>query len=52
MKSPRLNLGVNYSMLYDIQMLPAARSGDTKGDVGDNTWKPMNMNVRTKLWRS
>lgn len=42
-------LGVDYSMLYSMQTLPAASWGGILGDVGDNTAKPRNMKVRTKL---
>lgn len=52
MTEPRPTLGVNYSMLYSIQTLPAVKPGGTKGDVGDKTMKPRNMNVRTNIGRS
>lgn len=45
MRDSEASLGVDYSMLYSIQMLSAAKDGGTKGDVGDSTTKPKNINV-------
>lgn len=45
-------LGVNYSMLYSMHTLPAAKDGGTRGEFGDRSEKPKNMNVRVNIARS
>lgn len=43
---------MNYSMLYSMHTLPAAKDAGTKGELGDSKVKPKNMNVRINIARS
>lgn len=49
---PEASLGVDHSMLYNMQTYPEESDGGTSGEVGERTANPRNMNVLTSMARS